>query len=1076
MANDLAFNIVALDRASETFIRLASQVDRLSDRLDRLDRKDVTAKVTIKTDESMRSLDSFTTRFALMSTAITVASPLIGAALIGGIGAGFVGIAGLAQKSNQDVQATYSTLWANVKATTQNATVQLVPQIVGAGRAIDAQLQKLAPDVQQAFSFAGPAIVALSRGVTDFASNAMPGATAAMQNGLPVAEGFASLMGQLGTTFANTATSISQHSAEFGTDLQSAGGIANSVLGAATDVVNTLGVAWARNAPDINSAVDGVTGSVSGLARGALPALDASLDVTATLLGGVGAIIQPLSPLLGTVGVGALATWGAFKLAGVATVGVRSLASGVVSLGASMEANAAKSATMIAGLRGVDVAASTTARAVTAAGAASATAAVRVGAAAESLAGPLGIALVGATFLLGAFASRGDQAAQTAQQLAGATDALTSAYESSHGAVDKQVISALQAQDAFKQLTADTQDGAFSQQDLIDAVTKGGAALDVLKDKLRAAFDNADDPEEKAGVLKRITNLALLVDANTKGKKGAEDNATAQARVTQALTGTVGFQQSAAAAARTLGVNLGTVTQGFTQVANAASTQSMPEIAASYLNSALTIASAGQQITDHFAALDRAVAQAQRGVADASRSYQQSARQIGDAQHSLANAQRAVRDAYANVTAAEDTYTQAQQRERDAQNAVNAARRQAVEDLKALHEQLDDQVTSEQSARVRLFESTQAGSKFGVTGDNARDLAAQQVTAENLEQVKAALDVVSAQDALNDVLDTGAKLRRDVSAADAVGVEGSQGVVAAQQAVKSAHGEVISAKRALERAQEQVTEAAYAEQRAHQQVTDAVDQNRRSAEQLTAAERALADAQSAAGRGFDISTRAGQENLSLLMRLWKAIGDTGVPEQDRIRQMVEQTATAFGISRQAAADYLTQLGLIPRDYRINVTVTWYELSNGDIASSSGGRFIRGMADGGRVVGLGGPRDDANLIWASAGEFMQPADSVAHYGLDVMEAMRTKRLRIVGGDGGMGLRRYADGGWLAPGRSGSRVEPVMLHGGQGRASATSPTVKVSVASGRTPAERMLLGILRDLIQVEYGGDVQRALGS
>lgn len=50
-----------------------------------------------------------------------------------------------------------------------------------------------------------------------------------------------------------------------------------------------------------------------------------------------------------------------------------------------------------------------------------------------------------------------------------------------------------------------------------------------------------------------------------------------------------------------------------------------------------------------------------------------------------------------------------------------------------------------------------------------------------------------------------------------------------------------------------------------------------------------------------------------------------------------------------------------------------------------------FAEGGPIGGVGGPTEDANLIWASKGEFMQPADTVDYYGPEFMEAIRRRRI-------------------------------------------------------------------------------------
>lgn len=94
--SDLSFNIVALDNAGATFVKLAEETERFSERLDKLGRKNVTASLNVRTNDAHKALDSFTTRFQLMAAGIVAASPLAGAAIVGGIGAGFVGVAAMA--------------------------------------------------------------------------------------------------------------------------------------------------------------------------------------------------------------------------------------------------------------------------------------------------------------------------------------------------------------------------------------------------------------------------------------------------------------------------------------------------------------------------------------------------------------------------------------------------------------------------------------------------------------------------------------------------------------------------------------------------------------------------------------------------------------------------------------------------------------------------------------------------------------------------------------------------------------------------------------------------------------------
>lgn len=1056
---DLSFNIVALDKAGATFVKLAEQVDRLSEKLERLDRKDVTANVNVRTDDSRKALDSFQNRFVLMGAAIAAASPAIGASIVAGVGAGFIGVAAAAQASNQEVQQAYKGLWQDVVTVTRNSTDQLVPTFVAAANQMDDAVQSLAPQLERAFAAAGPGILALTAGVTDAATNAMPGLTTAMQNSLPAMEGASLLMGQLGAAGGQALADLSQHSDALGVDLQSFGSIVSSVVSAAVDIVGTLSEAWADNAGSINGAIAGVTASAAELAAGALPLLTAALGASAALVQNLTDLLGPLAPVLGTVGGAALALWAALKLAAVATLAVKALAGGVVTLGGHMEAAAVKSGAMIAGMRGVAVASSTTAATVTAAGRATATAAVTMGASLATIAGPLGLVLIAGAALYGVFASAQDQAAESAQKLAANVDTVTNALIANHGVANQATEDAIKQTDAFKEVAKYADDLGLSQTEMAHDVATGATQLRQMRDQLAdtsRGFDKntaagAEAREQYQRIIDAINGLLTVWD---KSSAAAAEQQAAQQRVARSTVQTAEFQSQAAAASRALGIALGAVTSGYVAViaTGAAASNSAQDVAAAFLKSALAVAQAQQAITDHFAAADRAVTQAEQSLADANRSAASAsrqvadahhaaaaaARQVTDANHALSNARRSLADATAGVTTAQNALVRAQQQEQEAHRALHAARVQAIQDLKELHLQLADQQVSEQQARVRLFDVTRDAAKLGVTAANAQKLAMQEVNEKNEPQIKAALDLLSAQNSLNNTLNSGQKLRKDVADADRRGVDGAKGVVSAQQQVRNAHEQVISAQNGLVKAQQQVTDAAYGVvkaqqqvadasygvQRAQQAVTDAEYQRARASDRVRLAQLALNDAQAAASRTLDITTKAGQTNLNLLLGLWAAIQATGMPVQDRYNSLVSTTARALGIGTDAAAKMLKQLGLIPKDFKYKVTavagadlqeitkttvngVTIFQSSLGSGGIASAGR----LATGGPVVGPGTKTSDDVLLWGSAGEYMQPADAVDHYGIGFMEAVRSKRLKVMGGDGAAMVPGYAAGGLI-----------------------------------------------------------------
>ncbi|MFC3453994.1 aggregation-promoting factor C-terminal-like domain-containing protein [Amycolatopsis speibonae] len=1068
--SDLSFNIVAMDRAGTTFVKLAEQAERLADKLDKIDGKQVTADVNVRTDESRKALDSFTTRFQLMAAGIVAASPLAGAAIVGGVGAGFIGMAALAQKSNEQVKSTFTTMWQNVVADTGRATAQLVPQIVGAGRQIGATFDRLGPQMQAGFAATGPAIVALTRGLTDFAQNAMPGVTSAMQNSLPIFSGIANAAGTLGTAIGSAVSSVGQHSQAYGTYVQSLGNITSSVLGAVVTIVNDVAEAWAENAGQIDSAVDGVADTVAGLADGALPVFASALDAAATAITTITDILGPVAPLLGTVGAAALAMWGAFKVAEAVSAGIRAVAAGALSMGVAMETGSARAAGMMASMQGVAVTSSTAATAVKAAGASAASASLGFASTASSIAGPLGIALVAGTALWAMFAGSQDGASSSSANLARNLDGVTSALETSNGAINSSVIKSLEAEEGYKKVVEATKDFGISQSDITAAVTKGGPALDGLRTKLQGIIKANQDIVTVAGgeqvttgnstseaADRALLSLNKLVEGFEKSRKSSEENKKALQEHATELTASNEGQQAAGRIARSLGISLDAVSAGFHGVARASgdASVSVQDVAAKFLTAQLNIAKATLTISDGFAQADKQVATAQQGVADASAAYQQSLRGVADAQHSAAQAsravaqaqqgvvdaqrgvvtaQRAVKDAVEGVASAQQAYARSQEQARDAERSLHDARQQAIQDLKELRLQMEDQTVSEQSARVRLFEAQQKAAGFGITTANVGRIAAGPVTAENLDEVKAAIDLRSAQNSLNNTLNSGAKVRQQLTEAERVGVNGSRGVIAAerqvrdahqavqnaakgvekaQQAVSDANYGVITANRNLVRAKQAVSDASYAEARAHQGVADAQRQSERAAGNLTRAKDALKEATDNASRSLDLNTAAGQRNIGNLLNLWNQINGQNIPIQDRYNQLIEKTAGAFGISKDKAEEYLRQLGLIPPDFKFGVTAVpsidaqglWDDIK---APTSLTGRK-QAFAAGGQVFGPGGPTDDRIPAWLSNREYVHPVDAVEHYGVGFMEAVRRKQFPK--GWDGAATPRLAGGGMV-----------------------------------------------------------------
>jgi hypothetical protein len=437
---------------------------------------------------------------------------------------------------------------------------------------------------------------------------------------------------------------------------------------------------------------------------------------------------------------------------------------------------------------------------------------------------------------------------------------------------------------------------------------------------------------------------------------------------------------------------------------------------------------AAQTITD-------TVKAQQQAITDARTAYQQSIQSVTDAGRSSVAADRAVVDAHTAVTVAlrgvataEKALTKAQQDEVTAQKDLVTARKTAQDQLASYSRQVTDQTSSEESAQLRLIQAQQAVTAAGIDQTKVKltDLfTAKTVTPEQEAQYQLLLSLQDAQNAVNDTTATGVTLRQNAADAQAAGVEGSAGVIAAQQKVASSHDAVSSAldqistaRDAVVKADQRVSDAEYAAKKAH----DAV-----SAAQIAEGDAAgkLADAKHAASDKIDINTAAGRSNFDMLLRLYDADVAAG-QSTDQIKISMENAGTQIGLNIGQTDALVTSLGTVPLDTPFDVTAhptmdptgllqaaqaAGIDISSLGFSANAITAFesltvnpranAKPKATGGPIDGSGGPTEDNILIRASAREFMQPVSAVDHYGLPFMESIRTRQ-----------FPRFADGGLVA----------------------------------------------------------------
>jgi hypothetical protein len=239
----------------------------------------------------------------LFAVGLSAAAPAVSAALVGGVALGFVGVAGLVQKNNQQVKDSFGDLKSQVVGEMTSASDQVVPYLVKSGHALQQEFANLGPQLDEAFKYAGPDVKILTDGVDKLADNAMPGLVNTMRNSKPIVQGISDVLGDLGTTASTVLDSVSSHGQEFKVDLDQIGSLIKNV--------GSIGA-----------------GVLPGLASG----FGTSIGTVNTLL----TVLKPVAPAIGDITGEVLPAVGAFKLFGLATSPLNKLGSKVAGVSSNL--------------------------------------------------------------------------------------------------------------------------------------------------------------------------------------------------------------------------------------------------------------------------------------------------------------------------------------------------------------------------------------------------------------------------------------------------------------------------------------------------------------------------------------------------------------------------------------------------------------------------------------------------------------------------------------------------------------------------------------------------------------------
>jgi hypothetical protein len=219
---------------------------------------------------------------------------LAGATLAGGLAAGlstvgaagfFIAIAAAAASSNEQVAASYSRLWAQVKTGVKGASDELSGEFIHTAESLGATFSKLQPQIVQAMAAARPAVTDLTDGIDRLATQAMPGLVTAAKASSLASGGLADAMESAGRGVSNFFTESSKGAQAGGESFAAFGRIVERLGSFAGRIIADLANNAVSVFPALENVVDAAAGAIENLAHSALPALASGAALSLTGLG-----------------------------------------------------------------------------------------------------------------------------------------------------------------------------------------------------------------------------------------------------------------------------------------------------------------------------------------------------------------------------------------------------------------------------------------------------------------------------------------------------------------------------------------------------------------------------------------------------------------------------------------------------------------------------------------------------------------------------------------------------------------------------------------------------------------------
>ncbi|MEU5848934.1 hypothetical protein [Saccharopolyspora shandongensis] len=477
---DLVFTVLGIDKASKTFDKVGDSIDRMGNRATK----------------------------TLAGVAGGSAAAALGvAAAVGALPLAFFGLGAVALRENAAVRDSFGDLSETVRTGLMADAAPLESAFVGAADEMGAAYEELRPLMRDAFAASAPYVATLTKGVTDFARNAMPGMVTSVERAGPVIDGMASLMADAGAGVGDFFEIVSTGSDDAGAGIEHFGQLIRGVLPEVGGVLVGLTGVWAEHGDEVAEVVTRIIGVINDMSGGALPVMSSAVGVALDVLSGVLNVIEPLSGALGPL----IGLWLSMAAAMRGMRAAREVVSGVATSMIQFSDNTRRAAgsgsvlqTAGRGMLGV-------------------------------LGGPFGAALAAASVGLALFSA----ASQNAE---GDQRSLSSALRDSAGAFDSNARAAIMQSEQYQGIADVVEKAGLTHAEYIDALIAGGPALDNLKSKLQqqvqTAFETQGSFQGVTGSLRdqsaASTDLLMATDGLRGTVVGAIDD---QRQYTEAVFG-----------------------------------------------------------------------------------------------------------------------------------------------------------------------------------------------------------------------------------------------------------------------------------------------------------------------------------------------------------------------------------------------------------------------------------------------------------------------------------------------------------------------------------------------------------